>query len=231
MIIIIIEVHMRLTLDRFLERLVISDNGCWIAPIETVMVWYKDKSAYVILAIFDRYNKKYNGKIYRTCKNKMCFNPNHLISLTAEEKFWSNINIKSDEKCWEWKTYAGTNERPNTHFNGKNQSVSRLAYKLIYGDFDDSLYVCHHCDNPPCCNPNHLFLGTRQDNVDDREAKGRNKMPHSIGEDHGGAKLTKEQILEIRNKYIPREYSYYKLAREYGVTFGHIRNIIQRKVW
>ena len=56
-------------------------------------------------------------------------------------------------------------------------------------------------------------------------------MPHSIGEDHGGAKLTKEQILEIRNKYIPREYSYYKLAREYGVTFGHIRNIIQRKVW
>ena len=56
-------------------------------------------------------------------------------------------------------------------------------------------------------------------------------MPHSLGEDHGNNKLTEKQVLEIREKYVPRIYSYHRLGREYGVSFGHIRNIIQRKCW
>lgn len=225
------------TLKDFLDSCDILSNGCWITNNTRAVVLYKNEVTYVIKALFDYFSMDYNGKIERLCGNFECVNPGHMWSPTKEQKFWSNIFVGCSDECWEWKSFSGTSYYPSTHFNGKNWKVHRLAYMLTYGEFDyfnndeNQIYICHHCDNPPCCNPNHLFLGTHQDNVDDRERKERNKLPRSRGEDHGQSKLTEEEVIKIRELYSSGNHSYYSLADIYDVSFGNIRNIIKRKTW
>lgn len=208
-------------------------NGCWIYPyVPTINVLWNGTPVYIIKAIFDFADKPYNGKIDRTCGNKRCINPDHLVSLAIEDRFWSNINIGNPYDCWEWKSMEGTGEYAQTHYNGKNVPCHRKAYELFYEKkIPDGMCICHHCDNPPCCNPYHLFLGTVQDNVDDREAKGRNKMPHSKGEDHGHHKLTEDSVRQIRSLYATGKHSYRSLGDIYGVSFGQIRHIIKGRDW
>ena len=93
-------------------------------------------------------------------------------------------------------------EYAETRWLGKNIQCHRKAFELFYKkDIPEKYEVCHKCDNPSCCNPHHLFLGTHQDNIDDREKKGRNKLPHCLGEKHGLHKLTETQVKEIRKLY------------------------------
>ena len=89
------------------------------------------------------------------------------------EKFWSKVNKGGADECWPWlkanrygQFYIG---------NGMAKPAHRVAYELTYGDIPAGLLVCHHCDNPPCCNPAHLFVGTVQDNMRDKISKGRHK--------------------------------------------------------
>lgn len=148
------------------------------------------------------------------------------------ENFWSNVYVGSDSECWEWISYSGTREYAETKWHGKNVRCHRKAYELFYHtEIPEGMQVCHTCDNPPCCNPHHMFLGTFQDNVDDRERKGRNKLPHSIGEQHGQHKLTQSQVLEIRKLYNSGQHTYYSLADLFGVTFGNIRKIVKKQTW
>lgn len=79
---------------------------------------------------------------------------------------------------------------------GPRPRAHRVAWELAYGPIPDGLQVLHRCDNPPCVNPCHLFLGTAIDNVQDRHEKGRSRGP--CGEDHGRSKLTEDQVREIR---------------------------------
>lgn len=147
-------------------------------------------------------------------------------------KFWDMIDVSEDKNtCWEWKSKKGTFLRAYTRYKGKSWNASRLAWFLINGEIPDGLIICHKCDNPPCCNPNHLFLGTFQDNVDDRERKGRNKTPHCLGEDHGGHKLTESDVREIRKLYQTTSHNYYTLSEIYGVCFSAIRNVIKGRSW
>lgn len=90
---------------------------------------------------------------------------------------------------------------------------------LNYGEIPGGMYVCHKCDNPRCINPEHLFIGTRKDNIADREAKGRNIVP--IGEEHVNAKLSKKKVKEARQKRFLYHTKYIDLAKEYGVCKNH----------
>lgn len=227
------KVYTKQTIEEFLARIDTQNSEvCWISPTDTTInVSYKGEPTYLIRAIFGYFGKKYNGKLTRICKNKQCINPNHLLSLTGEEKFWSNIYIGNEDECWEWKSLSGTSRYVYTKFNGQDCGGHRLAYEIIYGGIPKGLYVCHTCDNPPCCNPNHLFLGTHQDNVDDRERKGRNRLPYSKGEDHGMHKLTVEDVKEIRRLYYSSNHTYRSLAEIYNVSFGNIRKIIKGQTW
>ncbi len=93
-----------------------------------------------------------------------------------EQKFWSRVAITANpDRCWEW--LAGKAHGYGVHSEGRGKTVGshRLAYQITYGEFNARLHVCHRCDNPGCCNPNHLFLGTQKDNAKDREAKGRGR--------------------------------------------------------
>lgn len=220
------------SIEEYLDRVVFLDSGCWQSPVSTqIKVIHNGERKYLIRALFDYFNKKYNGKIKRSCGYTLCVNPDHLLSFNSKDVFWSNVSIGNDKDCWEWIALSGTNQYAQTHFNGKSIRCHRLAYELTYGEILDGMLVCHHCDNPPCCNPKHLFLGTHQDNIDDRERKGRNKLPKVKGENHGNHKLTNNQIIKIRNLYSSGNYSYRLLSKMYSVSFSQIRNIVKRKAW
>jgi hypothetical protein len=88
-------------------------------------------------------------------------------------KFLSKISKSDETGCWEWT--AGKTGKGYGAFsiNGKNRPAHRVSYELFKEPIPDGLFICHRCDNPGCVNPGHLFLGTHQDNMDDRSAKGR----------------------------------------------------------
>jgi hypothetical protein len=115
--------------------------------------------------------------------------------------------------------------------DGTRRSVSahRLSYELTYGEIPDGMEVCHKCDNPCCVNPAHLFLGTRQDNIDDRERKGRNIV--FIGEEQPRSKLTKKAVKDARWERAYKGTSYQILADRYGVSKKTMQNAIKGVTW
>lgn len=119
-------------------------------------------------------------------------------------------------------------------FQGRYVLAHRLAFYLAHGRWPEP-NACHHCDNPSCVNPAHLFEGSHQDNVDDRETKGRNKPPPR-GEKHHSARLTENDVRAIRavdaadtsGRLYGRRA---KLARRYGVAPETIASIVLRRIW
>lgn len=94
---------------------------------------------------------------------------------SLHERFWSKVNRLGINECWPWMAAV---RRPDEgygafYLNGRHQPSNRVAWMLTNGPIPQGLVVCHRCDNPPCCNPAHLFLGTKLDNDKDRIAKGR----------------------------------------------------------
>lgn len=91
----------------------------------------------------------------------------------VEERFWAKVDRRGPDECWEWR--AGKNRTGYGLFGvDKGSKLShRIALRFSGVDVPDGMFVCHRCDNPPCCNPAHLFLGTQFDNMRDCSAKGR----------------------------------------------------------
>ena len=128
--------------------------------------------------------------------------------------FWSRVEKSGD--CWEWQgAKSGPMGYGKAWHDGRLWQAHRLAYLFTFGDFDRSLFVCHRCDNPPCVNPNHLWLGTHAENDADREAKGRTAK----GRSYSSTKLTEEAVAFIRENYVPGTLAKLgtgKSAREIG---------------
>lgn len=103
-----------------------------------------------------------------------------------------------------------------------------VAYIHAFGEIPKGKWVLHKCDNPPCCNPEHLFLGSPADNNRDRDAKGRH-WTH-LGEDHGNAKLTVEDVLEIR-RLRQEGCLLADIGRQFNITDGHVCSIAAKRVW
>lgn len=139
------------------------------------------------------------------------------------KRFWSNVD-KSGE-CWVW---TATLSKGYGRFrnDGRYDRASRIAWYLTYGRIPDNFIVCHHCDNPSCVNPNHLFLGTHKDNAQDKVRKGRAQW----GEQATLGKLNREQVFEIRNLYL-QGVSQRELARRHGVTSKAIKKILTGEHW
>lgn len=136
--------------------------------------------------------------------------------------------------CWPWIGANKAGGYGQLRWKGKNTQATHLIYELYYGHgpTDEKPLVCHHCDNPPCCNPRHLFLGSYLDNVRDSMEKGRATDPPILcGEECPNAKLTEDQVREIRQCYALGRISQPQLAHEYGVTQANISSILHRKSW
>jgi hypothetical protein len=122
-------------------------------------------------------------------------------NLTAEqvEDFWSYIDRRGPTECWPWTGYRRGNKYGLFYVGrGKQRRLyvaSRLAYYISSGWFDPGeMLVCHHCDNPPCCNPAHFFLGTAKDNRDDMVGK----LRHPHGDNVWWRKLSSSDVLTIK---------------------------------
>lgn len=127
--------------------------------------------------------------------------------------------------CWLWT--ENTNDRGYAMVwdDGKHKRAARLAYSLVHSDILPNLEVCHRCDNRLCINPDHLFLGTHQENMDDMVRKGR--AADQLGSKHHMAKLSEAQVVAIRNENRVARL----VAEDYGVSKSTIFAIWNRQNW
>lgn len=131
--------------------------------------------------------------------------------------------------CWEWQGVRSPDGYGRYYpAMGIKLQAHRHAYALVHGPIPNDLCVLHRCDNPACCNPAHLFLGTRTDNAADRQAKGRTRTGTLRGVDNPGAKFTADDVRSIRARVASGE-TRTALAREYGVSLTAISLITRRK--
>lgn len=159
----------------------------------------------------------------------------------SEERFWSKVNkdgptmAHMTTPCWVWTAYADRKGYGRLQYGGNPSAIAtRVSWRLAHGTGAGGLMVCHRCDNPPCVNPDHLFLGTARDNIHDMHAKGRQAdvaLTRHIGEDSGAAKLTDNQVREIRAAYSAGAATQVALAARYGVTQGSVSKICRRATW
>jgi hypothetical protein len=147
------------------------------------------------------------------------------------ETFWSRVDIKSEDECWNWTWGKHKEGYGRFKYQNKEFQTHRFSYLISYGNLDPNLLVCHKCDNPSCVNPKHLFLGTFKDNAQDRSNKGRCGRKGAIGESSGVSKLTELQVLEIRTLYNEGFGGYKKLGKKFGVHHSNIESIVKKNTW
>jgi len=159
-----------------------------------------------------------------------------------EERFWSKVDKSGgDDACWVWTAHRSSKRYGGFKAYGRTQQAHRFVWQITHGLIADGLCVCHHCDNPLCVNPSHLFLGTHQENMTDMVRKNRHK-PASAGDQHpmrlnpeivlrgetnGYAKLTETDVRSIRESCSSGK----TLAHQFGVSQGTISRIRQRVSW
>jgi len=143
-----------------------------------------------------------------------------------EERFWAQVDKQGPNDCWPW-TGCARKGYGVLYANGRSHYTHRFSYELMHGPIPDGLFACHKCDNPSCCNPAHIFLGTIADNT--RDAIRKRRMPH--GEGHSNSKLTEDDVHQIRADSAAGLASYSTLAKRYDVSKQLIYRVIKRKAW
>jgi len=142
--------------------------------------------------------------------------------VTTAENFWARVRM--GDGCWEWQGRCDDKGYGAVGFRSRPARAHRVAWILAHGEIAPEFVVCHSCDNPPCCNPAHLFLGTQIENIADRHAKGRTVPPPSR------AKLTDEQVHELRDLYAAG-WTQTRLAARFPVSRGNISKILNRRLY
>ncbi len=141
------------------------------------------------------------------------------------QDFWNRVDKSGS--CWIWQARKDIDGYGIFPFEKKERKAHRFAFEQLNGAIPKGMFVCHSCDNPSCVNPAHLFLGTLQDNHKDMMNKGRQGHGRHPGSTNPSAKLTEQQVLEIRALPGPNR----KIAEVYGVAKCTIDDIRARNTW
>lgn len=143
------------------------------------------------------------------------------------KRFWGKVEKKGPDDCWEWRAYRSPKGYGQFAVNRTCIAFShRVSFAIENGTTPTDLIVCHRCDNPPCCNPGHLFLGTEQENSSDMVRKLRSSRGEARSD-----KLTESAVIEIKTAYASGNYSYKTLGAAYNVEWSTIRAIIKGRNW
>lgn len=146
------------------------------------------------------------------------------MMLNNPDKFWRRV-LKTDS-CWEWQGARMPMGYGQLSYDRKHTYAHRVAWVLSFGPIPEGMKVLHRCDNPPCVNPSHLFLGTSHDNSLDAASKGR----MARGSRHGQAKLTEGQVREIRSLF-DAGTSQAELCRRFGISANPLWSIVHNHTW
>jgi hypothetical protein len=156
-------------------------------------------------------------------------------------RFWAKVDRRGEDDCWPWLAAksAGYGRIGNPLGRGHSPLFAhRVSYELAFGPIPEGQYVCHHCDNPSCVNPAHLFLGTQADNLQDAKRKGRMRGPRVTRDANSHTKLTTADVEYIRalRAGAIREgvrlrpgsgVSIDSLAKRFGVNRSTIANVLR----
>jgi hypothetical protein len=188
--------------------------------------------------------KKYlpKRKVQKFCSNSCSAKNTHKNRRRPiDEKLWPYLKI-TDSGCWEWQRARDWDGYGVVSWNNeglRDYRAHRVAWILTFGEIPDGMLVCHKCDNPPCCNPMHLFCGTHKDNTQDCIQKGRFKGdPDAHGNRARGERASKSKLTESDVHYI-REHCVFRsrqcgasvMGRKFGVSKAAILAIIHRRSW
>lgn len=165
--------------------------------------------------------------------------------METERRFWSKVGKRNPGECWEWT--GGLHSFGYGQFwiatLGRNAGAHIVSLQIhrheeVTGIVPTGKQVCHTCDNPRCVNPEHLYLGDAASNAKDRTERGRSRtskgrLGRKHGEEHYKAKLTQEQVAQIRSLYVKgqRGNGIRKLAKLFGVTPQTIFQVVNGQTW
>ena len=170
---------------------------------------------------------------------------NKLMGLSAVERFWAQVTKEGPihPKCGRCWVKLGVGEW-YINVNKKLVRANRFSWELHNGPIPSGLCVLHHCDNPACIRPSHLFLGTNKDNSEDMVAKGRAKGgvsgPNNSstkypelrqGDNNGNRKLSSNQVISMRRDRKLYKLTYKQLSAKYGVSIITVNRVVNNKVW
>lgn len=156
---------------------------------------------------------------------------------SLEVRFWKKVN--KTENCWEWtgcKSQGYGKIGAGMHA-GKCLTASRVSWNMHFGEIKEGLYVCHKCDNRSCVRPDHLFLGTQKENIQDAVLKGRMRSYDRHGEKNPRAKIGWKDVDFIRKNFVPHngkrdgKTGTYPFVKRFGIDSKTVWSIYHNKIW
>lgn len=161
--------------------------------------------------------------------SRECMAKAYDLGLSFAERFWRFVDQRGTDDCWPWTGWIfSRNPYGGFSYGGKNHRAHKVAYELTYGDVPEGLVVMHTCDNPPCCNPAHLKVGTFAENTEDMVRKGRLNPP--IGERQIRAKLTAADVRRIRD-LASTGMTHAAIGDMLGVSQSAVTRVVRKNSW
>jgi hypothetical protein len=209
-----------------------SKNDCWLwngPMISGYGAYYTAGKTYTVHrhAFALHRGHKPKGKLNHSCNNYLCTNPAHLFDMGDPlQHFNYHANKQNKDQCWIWGGALQSKGYGTIHTKERRIYAHRFAFETLIRPIQDGEIVCHTCDNPPCVNPSHLFIGTPQDNSTDMVNKDR----QCKGTQKRNAKLTEDDVRKIR-ALAKTGLKHNRIANRFNISRNHAWHIIHRRYW